>query len=42
MEDLIVVVDRYKSIDAWCENPILKEESFKQTNGCNGTSKRTG
>ena len=30
MEDLIVVVDRYKSIDAWCENPILKEESLNR------------
>ncbi|BDR66010.1 nitrate ABC transporter substrate-binding protein [Clostridium tetani] len=30
MEDLIVVVDRYKSIDAWCENPILKEDSLNR------------
>lgn len=30
MEDLIVVVDRYKSIDAWCENPILKQDSLNR------------
>ncbi|MBU5590182.1 ABC transporter substrate-binding protein [Clostridium sp. MSJ-4] len=28
MEDLIVVVNRYKSIDAWCQNPVLKEASL--------------
>ncbi|WP_032121183.1 ABC transporter substrate-binding protein [Clostridium amazonitimonense] len=28
MEDLIVVVNRYKSIDAWCQNPVLKEDSL--------------
>lgn len=30
MEDLVVVVDRYKSIDAWCENPVLKEDSLNR------------
>lgn len=30
MEDLITVIERYKSIDAWCENPILKEESLNR------------
>ncbi|WP_040330004.1 ABC transporter substrate-binding protein [Clostridium ihumii] len=28
MDDLITVVNRYKSIDAWCENPILEEKSL--------------
>lgn len=27
-EDLITVIKRYKDIDAWCENPVLKEESL--------------
>ncbi|SHF01351.1 ABC transporter substrate-binding protein [Clostridium fallax] len=30
MEDLITVINRYKEIDAWCENPILKEESLNR------------
>ena len=30
MEDLVVVVDRYKSVDTWCENPILKEDSLNR------------
>lgn len=30
LEDLIDVVQRYKDIDAWCENPILKEESLNR------------
>lgn len=28
LDDLISVVDRYKEIDAWCENPLLTEESL--------------
>lgn len=28
MDDLVTVVDRYKSIDAWCSDPLLKEESL--------------
>ena len=28
LDDLISVVDRYKSIDAWCDNPLLTEESL--------------
>ena len=28
LNDLISVVDRYKSIDAWCDNPLLTEESL--------------
>lgn len=28
LEDLITVVDRYKSIDAWSQDPLLKEESL--------------
>ena len=27
-DDLVTVVNRYKSIDAWAETPILKEESL--------------
>lgn len=30
MDDLIKVVKRYKSTDAWCEDPILKEESLNK------------
>lgn len=30
IEDLVVVIERYKKIDAWCENPILKEESLNR------------
>ncbi len=30
LEDLTAVVERYKAIDAWCENPILKEDSFNR------------
>ncbi|RDY24281.1 ABC transporter substrate-binding protein [Romboutsia maritimum] len=30
LEDLISVVDRYKSIDAWAQDPILKEESLNR------------
>lgn len=29
-EDLIAVVQRYKDIDAWCENPILQKESLNK------------
>ena len=29
-EDLITVVKRYKSIDAWCQNPVLKEDSLNR------------
>lgn len=29
-EDLITVVQRYKDIDAWCENPLLKEDSLNR------------
>ena len=28
LDDLVSVVDRYKSIDAWCDNPLLTEESL--------------
>ena len=27
-EDLIVVAQKYKEIDAWCSDPLLKEESL--------------
>lgn len=27
-EDLVTVVQRYKDIDAWCDNPVLKEDSL--------------
>ena len=27
-EHYLNVVDRYKSIDAWCDNPLLTEESL--------------
>lgn len=30
IEDLTTVIERYKSIDAWCENPILKEDSLNR------------
>ncbi|MEG0388288.1 MAG: ABC transporter substrate-binding protein [Niameybacter sp.] len=30
LEDLTTVVNRYQEIDAWCENPILKEESLSR------------
>lgn len=30
MEDLITVVERYKSIDAWCQTPVLGEESLER------------
>ena len=30
VEDLTTVVERYKAIDAWCENPIFKEESLNR------------
>ena len=29
-EDLITVIERYKSIDAWSQDPILKEESLNR------------
>ena len=28
LDDLISVVDRYKSVDAWCDNPLFEEESL--------------
>lgn len=28
VEDLTTVVERYKQIDAWCQDPILKEDSL--------------
>ena len=28
LEDLTTVVARYKEIDAWCQDPVLKEESL--------------
>jgi len=28
LDELISVVDRYKSIDAWCDNPLFTEESL--------------
>ena len=30
LEDLTTVVARYKDIDAWCDNPVLKEESLSK------------
>lgn len=30
LDDLISVVDRYKEIDAWCQEPTLKEESLNK------------
>lgn len=30
LEDLTAVVKRYKDIDAWCETPVLKEESLNK------------
>ncbi|MHC1749050.1 MAG: ABC transporter substrate-binding protein [Cellulosilyticaceae bacterium] len=27
-EDLVTVINRYKEIDAWCEEPVLKQESL--------------
>lgn len=30
LEDLTTVVARYKEIDAWCQDPILKEESLNR------------
>ncbi|MDA3730467.1 ABC transporter substrate-binding protein [Niameybacter massiliensis] len=30
LEDLTTVVARYQAIDAWCDNPILKEESLSK------------
>ncbi|MEG0014026.1 MAG: ABC transporter substrate-binding protein [Clostridium sp.] len=30
MEDLVTVVKRYQDIDAWCTDPILKEESLNR------------
>ena len=27
-EDLAVVVQRYKDIDAWCDTPVLEESSL--------------
>lgn len=29
-EDLVTVIERYQAIDAWCSNPILKEESINR------------
>lgn len=29
-EDLVTVIKRYKAIDAWCSEPILKEDSFNR------------
>lgn len=29
-EDLVTVVKRYQDIDAWCQDPILKEESLNR------------
>ena len=28
LEDLVTVIDRYRSIDAWADNPLLKEDSL--------------
>ena len=28
LNDLISVVDRYKAVDAWCDNPVFTEESL--------------
>ena len=30
IETLVKVATRYKEIDAWCDNPVLKEESFEK------------
>lgn len=30
LEDLTAVVKRYKDIDAWCQTPVLKEESLNK------------
>lgn len=30
LDDLVKVVDRYKSIDAWSQDPVLKEESLNR------------
>lgn len=30
LEDLTTVVERYKATDAWCTDPIFKEESFNR------------
>lgn len=30
LEDLIIVAQKYKEIDAWCSDPILKEESLNR------------
>lgn len=30
IEDLTTVVQRYKDIDAWCQDPVLKEESLNR------------
>ena len=30
LDDLVSVVDRYKSIDAWSQDPVLKEESLNK------------
>nr|WP_069997412.1 ABC transporter substrate-binding protein [Cellulosilyticum sp. I15G10I2] len=29
-EDLVTVIERYKAIDAWCSDPVLKEESLNR------------
>ena len=29
-QDLITVIERYKTIDAWCSEPLLQEESLKR------------
>ena len=28
LEDLVTVVERYRSIDAWAEDPVLAEDSL--------------
>ena len=28
LEDLEVVINNYKKIDAWCTNPLLEEEGY--------------
>ena len=28
LEDLVTVIDRYRSIDAWADTPLLKEDSL--------------
>ncbi|MGL5330452.1 MAG: ABC transporter substrate-binding protein [Peptostreptococcaceae bacterium] len=30
LDDLVTVVDRYKEIDAWSQDPVLKEESLNK------------